>query len=109
MYSQFTAPEIFQEQMFDFKVDVYSAGVIMYHLLSQRFPFEFRKCDTDKETYEALISQELLFEDWGQHQFAEETKSLLEQILEKNPYKRLTASEALEHQVFKLARMQLYS
>lgn len=34
MYSQFTAPEIFQEQMFDFKVDVYSAGVIMYHLLS---------------------------------------------------------------------------
>lgn len=36
----YIAPEIFQTDSFDTKVDVYSAGVIFYYLVYGVFPFE---------------------------------------------------------------------
>ncbi|CAD7935194.1 unnamed protein product [Amoebophrya sp. A25] len=35
----FSAPEILSEKEFDFKVDVWSCGVMMYHMLENRGPF----------------------------------------------------------------------
>ena len=35
----FSAPEIFTESVYDEKVDVFSAGVVLYQMLSGRLPF----------------------------------------------------------------------
>ena len=39
MKSYISAPEILAEQEFDFKVDVWSCGVMMYHMLENKGPF----------------------------------------------------------------------
>lgn len=36
----FVAPEILHDQIYDFKVDLYSVGIIMYFAISGNQPFE---------------------------------------------------------------------
>ena len=41
----FSAPEILSQQQFDFRVDVWSAGVMFYHMLTGESPFMARSMD----------------------------------------------------------------
>ena len=41
----FSAPEILSEKQFDFRVDVWSAGVMMYHIILNQQPFPAKSMD----------------------------------------------------------------
>lgn len=36
----FSAPEIFTQSIYDEKVDIWSAGIVLYYMLSGKLPYE---------------------------------------------------------------------
>ena len=93
----YMAPEVIEEN-YDEKCDIWSAGVILYMLIAKKAPFEGK----DKEK----IMDKIVEEDYNKNsrkllEFSDEVKDLLNKLLEKNPDKRPSAKEALEHPWFK--------
>ncbi|CAD8203102.1 unnamed protein product [Paramecium octaurelia] len=92
----YVAPEILQDKSYDFKVDVYSLGVILYTMLSGgASPFPTKSYD------------ERIFLNYnGQIDFSiidasPDALDLLKQMLEINPQKRINSFKAIWHPVFK--------
>lgn len=91
-------------------IDEYSVGVVMYYLLTGEYPFKIQKeAKTDSITYQQLMQQQLNYDlaVFQTFHYLEDLKELLNGLLEKNPNKRISASEALKHKIFKLAKIQL--
>ena len=93
----YMAPEVIEEN-YDEKCDIWSVGVILYMLITKKAPFEGK----DKEK----IMDKIVEEDYNKNsrkllEFSDEVKDLLNKLLEKNPEKRPSAMEALEHPWFK--------
>ncbi|KAL4427360.1 hypothetical protein ABPG74_002331 [Tetrahymena malaccensis] len=92
----FMAPEIFREQEYDKQVDMWSLGIVMFQLLTGQLPFYSANEQIliqDIQKKELDISQQNIM-------LAEISSSgidFLSQILQKNPRKRLTPSQALCH------------
>mmetsp|Transcript_8127 Transcript_8127/g.12324 ORF Transcript_8127/g.12324 Transcript_8127/m.12324 type:complete len:695 (-) Transcript_8127:85-2169(-) len=84
----FIAPEILRQQPFGKPADMWSIGVMIYHMLSGRMPFApARKCLDNPPSYTGVV--------WKNTSC--EAKELIDKLLEKDPSKRITAAEALEH------------
>ena len=87
----YMAPEILKgEGYHGFPVDIWSAGVALYIMLSGALPFNKSK-DHDLE-YAILNTNPKEIPDISQ-----EAKNLLKNILEKDPKKRYTEDQILEH------------
>src|SRR3990167_5776937 len=89
----YVAPEILERKGYDKKVDVWSAGVMMYLILGADFPFRgetqaitFEKIR--KSSYNLKLTEQL-------RNLSEQGKQFLAKLLEKDPAKRPTATEAL--------------
>jgi len=55
----YIAPEVLQiEAKYSNKVDIWSAGVITYSLLTGRFPFDG---ENDQETYEMILKADHIY------------------------------------------------
>ncbi|TNV73494.1 hypothetical protein FGO68_gene12710 [Halteria grandinella] len=112
--NEFSAPEIFQGGGNNFdaiKLDEYSVGIVLYHLLTRTYPYKFTRHKSDQETHQALLSQEpptFSTQEWTKLTHATEFILLIQGLLERDPSLRFTAKKALKSPLFKLARMQLY-
>ncbi len=91
--SYYIAPEVLK-QSYDEKCDVWSTGVILYLLLIGSPPFDG---ENDSEIWKKIINKEINYSDPKFKNLSPESKDLLQKLLIKNPEKRLSASEALEH------------
>ena len=88
----YLAPEVYTNKPYDFKVDVWSIGIILYYLLSGILPFD------DEDLNDELIGKKIVF---SHHEFAKEffegrsrmVINLIEKCLEKNPQKRIGINE----------------
>ena len=92
----YMAPEVLNEE-YNQKCDLWSCGVIMYILLTGKRPFFGR--DDDQ------IIEKILFDKYNSDllkKYNKYTKDLLSKLLEKDPEKRISAEEALNHKVFYL-------
>ena len=90
----YMAPEVIQ-QKYNFKCDLWSCGVIMYILLTNRLPFS-------GENDDEIISN-ILYSDYNTYylkDFSENTKDLLSKLLERDLNKRINAETALNHKFF---------
>ena len=95
--SYYMAPEVLQGD-YDEKCDVWSCGVILYILLCGYAPFYG---NTDEDISKQVLKGEYDFpkEEWDK--VSKEAKTLVKKMIEKNPYKRITALEALQDVWFK--------
>uniref|UniRef100_A0A7S3XZC6 Protein kinase domain-containing protein n=1 Tax=Heterosigma akashiwo TaxID=2829 RepID=A0A7S3XZC6_HETAK len=88
----YLAPEMLRGRTYDARVDVWSAGVIVYVLLGGYPPFY---AENQNDLFQVIMKGEYQFfhEDW-QH-ISEDAKNLIRKMLVTSPAKRATAEELL--------------
>ena len=90
----YMAPEVIQ-QNYNFKCDLWSCGVIMYILLTNRLPFAG---ENDDEIISNILYSE--YNTFYLKDYSENTKDLLKKLLERDVNKRINAEDALKHKFF---------
>ena len=91
----FSAPEIFTQNVYDEKVDIWSAGIVLYMMLSGKQPYESERMARLVEMITTLEKPPFMEQDLAQ--VSDDAKDLIEQMLKKDPASRPTASLVLQH------------
>lgn len=89
----YIAPEVLKND-YNYKCDVWSAGIIMYILLSGTPPFEGKN---DEEILDKVRLGKYTFSTSNWNNISEEAKDLIEKLLRMDPKKRFEAEDALNH------------
>ena len=91
----FSAPEIFLQQYYDEKVDVWSAGTVLYMMLCGQQPFFH---DNHARVVHKITTEEPNMEAGGCFKdVSPDALELLLKMLTKDPSKRPSAAECLNH------------
>ena len=86
---KYMAPEIFVQPFYNEKVDLWSAGIILYNMTTGREPFILEASDIkNAQIYNKEINFDLINN--------AEIRDLCKELLERNPHKRIDAKNALE-------------
>ena len=97
---EYLAPEIFEENGFNEKVDEWAAGILMYNLLTGCDPF---LSESDSDFRDKILFQEIDFNLIKNEKFRELNKKLLNRFVSR----RISAKEALaEIQKIKMEKME---
>lgn len=89
-----SAPEIIAQQPYDYKVDCWSIGVMLFEFLSGEYPFNTSKGESD--LFNAIQNSKFSFnENWDS--ISDEAKDLVKGLLEKDPSKRLSIPDVEDH------------
>lgn len=93
----YMAPEVIQ-QSYNEACDAWSAGIMMYQLLTGRFPFwdNVKDC-TLQQVWKAILTDRIDFGAAELKPISEPAKQLLRGLLERDPRKRMKPSQALTH------------
>ncbi|XP_010533815.1 PREDICTED: calcium-dependent protein kinase 19 [Tarenaya hassleriana] len=89
----YVAPEVLKRN-YGKEIDIWSAGVILFILLSGIPPFW---AETDKGIFEEILRGEIDFESEPWPSISESAKDLVKNMLNKDPKYRFTAAQILEH------------
>ncbi|XP_022886489.1 calcium-dependent protein kinase 21-like [Olea europaea var. sylvestris] len=89
----YVAPEVLKRS-YGKEIDVWSAGVILYILLSGVPPFW---AETEKGIFNAILKEEVDFVGQPWPSISNSAKDLVQKMLTKDPKKRITPAEVLEH------------
>jgi serine/threonine protein kinase len=90
----YVAPEVLTMQGYGKEADLWSVGVIMFLLLCGKLPFD-GECHED--IIKSTIAAEIKVSQVVWTKLSEESKSLMQSLLNKNPKDRITARDALKH------------
>ncbi|CAD8068673.1 unnamed protein product [Paramecium primaurelia] len=93
----FSAPEIFTGEGYNQMVDMWSAGCILYSMLSGQLPFISEYLN---DLIEKIIEAQITFPDELFKQISKEAKDLVSQLLQKDSSLRLQPDTALKHPWF---------
>lgn len=95
--AHYMAPEMIRGE-YDEKVDLFSIGVILYQLLTGKHPFYDPQTDDEKSVRAKISAPEPVdFPAVEWDSVTAEALELTRKLLEKNPKKRLSAEQALQH------------
>ncbi|KAH9749496.1 calcium-dependent protein kinase 21 [Citrus sinensis] len=89
----YVAPEVLRRS-YGKEIDVWSAGVILYILLSGVPPFW---AETEKGIFDAILKGGVDFESEPWLLISDSAKDLVRKMLIQDPKKRITSAEVLEH------------
>ncbi|XP_075481479.1 calcium-dependent protein kinase 2-like [Primulina tabacum] len=89
----YVAPEVLWRS-YGKEIDVWSAGVILYILLSGVPPFW---AETEKGIFDAILKEEVDFDSQPWPSISASAKDLVRKMLTKDPKKRITSTQVLEH------------
>lgn len=92
----YMAPEVF-DQNYDNKCDVWSAGVVLYILLSGTYPFE---AESTPSLYELVNIKDVQFPHVRWKKISSTVKDLLKKMMQRNAKKRISLEEWLKHKWF---------
>ncbi|KAK9205991.1 hypothetical protein WN943_016262 [Citrus x changshan-huyou] len=92
----YMAPEVLRRN-YGPEIDVWSAGVIIYILLCGVPPFWAGNAETEEGIAHAIIRGKIDFERDPWPKVSKEAKELVKNMLDPNPYNRLTLEEVLEN------------
>jgi len=94
----YVAPDVLTGGGYGPAVDVWSAGILLYVLLSGRLPFS---ADNDADLFRLIMKAELVFKSPQFDVVSDNAKDLIKKLLVGNATNRLTAKQALEHPFLK--------
>ncbi|KAG7957617.1 hypothetical protein I3843_11G184600 [Carya illinoinensis] len=89
----YVAPEVLRRR-YGKEIDIWSAGVILYILLSGVPPFW---AETEKGIFDAILKGEIDFESKPWPSISGIAKDLVRKMLTQDPKKRITSIQVLEH------------
>ncbi|XP_010455773.1 PREDICTED: calcium-dependent protein kinase 21-like [Camelina sativa] len=89
----YVAPEVLRRS-YGKEIDIWSAGVILYILLSGVPPFW---AENEKGIFDEVVKAEIDFESQPWPSISESAKDLVRKMLTKDPRRRFTAAQVLEH------------
>uniref|UniRef100_A0A8C5QWQ1 Serine/threonine kinase 33 n=1 Tax=Leptobrachium leishanense TaxID=445787 RepID=A0A8C5QWQ1_9ANUR len=90
----YMAPEVINDHYYTQQCDVWSAGVIMYMLLSGEPPF---KAKSEEKLFEQIRKGEMNFSADVWQSVSEAARDVLQRLLNVDPAHRMTARELLDH------------
>ncbi|CAM9969619.1 calcium/calmodulin-dependent protein kinase type 1-like isoform X1 [Lampetra fluviatilis] len=90
----YVAPEILAQKPYGKEVDCWSIGVISYILLCGYPPFYD---ENDATLFEQILKAEYEFDSPYWDDISDSAKDFIQHLMEKEPVKRYTCSQALEH------------
>lgn len=95
---EYFAPEVI-DRSYGPQADVWALGCILYEMLSghQAFPLFRSDQGNDALIYGRIQRGEFSLTNYGLNTVSDEAKNLLKSLLEVDPVKRLSATEALKH------------
>jgi len=99
----YIAPEMLLSKGHGRPVDIWACGVVLYILLSGKFPFGG---ETEKEYYARVLQREVYFPSAEWKGVSPEAKNLVSGMLTKDPSRRLDAEECLRHPWLKNVKKQ---
>ena len=91
----YMAPEILENKGYSLEVDIWSLGVIMYYLIIGKLPFNKPNQEDIKRVSYTFPKKAII---------SRAAKSLIEQILVKDPKERPSLKQILRHDFFTLGR-----
>ena len=94
----FVAPELLKGN-YDEKIDHWSAGVTLFYMLFGRPPF-YDPSLNKKVIYEKICQVDYSFPEDGDKNVSSTAKNLIRRMLVKDPWKRLSARDALNDMWF---------
>ncbi|PWA89951.1 calcium-dependent protein kinase [Artemisia annua] len=89
----YVAPEVLRRS-YGKEIDIWSAGIILYILLSGVPPFW---AETEKGIFDAILEGEIDFESDPWPKISRSAKDLVRKMLTQDPRKRITSAQVLEH------------
>jgi serine/threonine protein kinase len=90
---EYMAPEIVGSENYDYSVDIWSLGILLYELLYGHSPF---KASNTKNVILNIKTHELTYDDKNKL-ISKSCKDLIQKLLDSNPQKRLKIKDILEH------------
>ena len=95
---EYMAPEIVENENYDYGVDIWSLGILLYELLYGHSPF---KANNTKNVILNIKSHELTLDDKKKN-ISNSCKDLIKKLLNNNPQKRYKIKDILEHPFIKM-------
>ncbi|KAH9651812.1 calcium-dependent protein kinase 9 [Citrus sinensis] len=92
----YVAPEVLRRR-YGKEIDIWSAGVILYILLSGVPPFWMWVAETEKGIFDAILQGDIDFESAPWPTISSSAKDLVRRMLTQDPKKRITSAQVLEH------------
>lgn len=89
----YVAPEVLKRR-YGKEIDIWSAGVILYILLSGVPPFW---AETEKGIFDAILQGDIDFESDPWPSISNSAKDLVRKMLTQDPKKRITSAQVLDH------------
>ena len=90
---EYMAPEIVGSENYDYSVDIWSLGILLYELLFGHSPF---RANNTKNIILNIKTHELTYDDKNK-KISNSCKDLIQKLLVSNPQKRLKIKDILEH------------
>jgi len=94
---EYMAPEIVENENYDYGVDIWSLGILLYELLYGHSPF---KANNTKNVILNIKSHILTYDDKNK-KVSSSCKDLIKKLLNNNPQKRYKIKDILEHPFIK--------
>ncbi|GLD99131.1 hypothetical protein PINS_up007849 [Pythium insidiosum] len=91
-------PEVLRQQETSAAMDMWALGCILFIMISGRHPFDMMGCSTENEIVERILTSESVsFVHPMWRDVPEDIKSLLRELLDKDPVTRLRVDGLLSH------------
>ena len=91
---EYMAPEIVGSEMYDFSVDIWSLGILLYELIMGHSPFR-SKSKKDRNIRIKIKKHDLVFD--KDKNISKECIDLINRLLDMNPEQRLKIKDIFEH------------
>lgn len=91
---RYTAPELLKGEGYNESVDVWGIGVILFMLLTGKYPFDGSK---RKSIFKRILNKQI---DYSQYNLSNDEIHLLKRLLCKNPRYRIKLQDITKHQWF---------